>query len=178
MRVVAFAGQKGAGKDTAAAVFVEKGFTNLKFADGLKAMLRAFLAYRGVPDVMIERMLEGDLKEVPSPALGGRTPRFAMQALGDGWGRDMMHPNLWADATADAIDLHPLVVISDLRRANELDVVREKGGEAYLIERAGGGEDAHASEQEFASLRVNARFENSAPTADLFKASIRASFFA
>jgi hypothetical protein len=48
---------------------------------------------QGVPSDTIERMVDGDLKEVATPHLGGATPRRAMQTLGRGWGR-ALSPNL------------------------------------------------------------------------------------
>ena len=45
-------------------------------------MLRKLLACQGADAEMIRRMIDGDLKEAPTPLLEGRTPRHAMQTLG------------------------------------------------------------------------------------------------
>lgn len=59
--IIAFTGQKSSGKDTAA------GFVDgevVKFAGGLKHMLRVALKGAGVPEEIVEEMIEGGLKEV------------------------------------------------------------------------------------------------------------------
>lgn len=62
--VYAFAGKRSSGKSTASQVLIDLGFTDLKFADPLKNMLRSFYSHNGVFDpVEIERRIEGDLKE-------------------------------------------------------------------------------------------------------------------
>ena len=79
--IIGIRGAAGAGKSTAAKHLIERyGFKNGKFSGALKAMLRTFLRYRGVDEETIERMIEGDLKEVPSPHLNGATPRWAMRS--------------------------------------------------------------------------------------------------
>ena len=52
------------------------------FAGPLKAMLRAYCEAVGVGPAMTEAMIEGGLRELPSPYLAGRSPRYAMQHLG------------------------------------------------------------------------------------------------
>lgn len=123
--IIALTGLAGSGKSTAAKHLVEvHGFTLVKFAGPLKAMLRCL----GLGD----REIEGDLKEVPHPVLGGRTPRHAMQTLGTEWGRNLIHSNLWVNvamASADnVLDCGGPVVIDDCRFLNEANAVKERGG--------------------------------------------------
>ena len=67
--VIGITGHKGSGKDTAAEGLAAQGFTHVKLADALKAMLRKLLACQGADAEMIRRMIDGDLKEVPTPLL-------------------------------------------------------------------------------------------------------------
>ena len=61
-------------------------------------MLRKLLACPGADAGMIRRMIDGDLKEAPTPLFEGRTPRHAMQTLGTEWGRDRIGRDLRANA--------------------------------------------------------------------------------
>lgn len=100
----------------------------VKFADALKSMLRTFLHNLGYGTVDIERMMEGDLKEVPLPITGNPTPRHLMQTLGTEWGRACVADNLWVDVTIKKamryIGMGHRVVIDDIRFPNELEAVR------------------------------------------------------
>lgn len=126
--IVGFAGRKGAGKDTAAAMLISEGYRNIKFATPLKDMLRSYLGYRGVSYEIIERMVEGDLKEVPTDKLCGKTPRFFMQRIGTDFGRDMIGDTIWTDALKDHAALFDKVVCTDVRFPNEVATISEMGG--------------------------------------------------
>lgn len=144
IKLIALTGYAGSGKTTAAKHLVEAhGFTLVKFAGPLKAMMRAL----GLGN----REIEGDLKEVPSAILGGKTPRHAMQTLGSEWGRNLIHSNIWVNAAmemaCDVIDHGGRVVIDDLRFGNEVDAVRSHGGIIIRIDRPGiGPVNNHESE--------------------------------
>ena len=70
--IVGLSGLAGAGKSTAARHLVERhGFVRRPFAALLKGMLRYLLHAQGVPAGDVERMVDGDLKEVPTRHLGG-----------------------------------------------------------------------------------------------------------
>jgi hypothetical protein len=130
--LIGLIGKKGSGKDTAAEGLEAYGFQNVKFAGALKAMLRTLLAYQGADEDTIGRMIDGDLKEVPTEYLNGKTPRFAMQTLGTEWGRTLIGPDFWLDtamkkaATGDT-------VITDCRFPNEVDAVKNQGGTVIRI---------------------------------------------
>jgi hypothetical protein len=133
LEIVGIAGRRGAGKDTAAMALNMVGFETAKFAGGLKAMLRAFLRYCGVDEVTIERMIEGDLKEVPSKYLQGQTPRFVMQTLGTDWGRNMIGERLWIDGFDYHIEPKNKVVVTDLRYPNEGAHIKDLGGTTMKV---------------------------------------------
>lgn len=176
MSIIGFTGLKGSGKDTAAAAFVESGAVNLKFADGIKVMLRALLTYRGAEADLIDRMLEADLKEKPTHFLNYRTPRHAMQTLGTEWGRQMMDFEFWVGATMQAAAKHESVVISDVRFENEVCAIAMAGGKVYRVIRPvehPSAVDPHPSEAYIPFLPVNGEIVNDAPSAEAFVAKVR-----
>jgi len=127
-RIIAFTGRAGSGKSTAAAYLETLGYTRTRFAGPLKSMLRALYASIGLAEEDIHRRIEGDLKEVPDPLLGGRSPRHAMQTLGTEWGRDLIAPELWVDLWRARVADGAKYVVEDCRFANEATAVAEAGG--------------------------------------------------
>lgn len=71
----------------------------------------------------------------------GVTSRRLQQTLGTEWGRDSIHPDLWALIARDTVHCHRdagrSVVIDDMRFPNEYDLVLAEGGEARRIVRPG-----------------------------------------
>jgi hypothetical protein len=174
--VIALCGVKGSGKDTAAAPLLAKGFANVKMADGLKIMLRAFLAYRGARADYIDRLIDGDLKETPTPLLNGRTARHAMQTLGD-WGREEMQRDFWLDATMDRLKQVGDAVITDVRYPNEAARVRGLGIPLVRVERPGlKSTDTHSSETQIRDLPVTGVLLNLADSAEAFQAHAEQEF--
>jgi len=136
--ILGFTGYKGSGKDTAAQfdAYVQ----NYKFADPLKEMLRAFLKIRGADTDLIERMIEGDLKEEPSYYFNEQTPRWAMQSLGTEWGRNLIDQDLWMDTMKDRlsrIKKSAVVAVTDIRFLNEVKLIFAMGGKIIRITRPG-----------------------------------------
>jgi hypothetical protein len=145
-RIVGVAGYAKSGKSTVADYLIrDGGFRRLKFADGLKDMLRAM--------GLDEAQIEGDQKETPADILCGKTPRQAMQSLGTEWGRkcmgDDLWVNLWQERVRRWLALHPMnrVVVDDVRFPNELQRVLKMGGTVLRIDRPGvAPTNSHASE--------------------------------
>lgn len=141
--VVAFTGVAGSGKSTAAQLLVDKlGYTRVRFAQGLKDMMRAIGA--------TEEEIEGSLKETPAAWLCGKTPRQAMQALGTAWGRDSIGEDfwlsLWRSSAKAVIEAGGRVVTDDCRFPNEAAAIRKFGGDIFKIEGRGGIAGGHVSE--------------------------------
>lgn len=159
--LLALCGAAGAGKSTIAAeLAAQHGYTVVKFAAPLKAMLRAL----GLTDDEIE----GHLKEQPSELLGGATPRHAMQTLGTEWGRQLIHADLWVGAWARTVQcVHAAggrVVVDDCRFANELATVLKLGGVAVRLARAGAGiAGAHSSENGLDNVELPTVANDAAP---------------
>lgn len=113
------------GKTFSAEYLIHKhGYRLQKFAGPLKGMLDELFRQCGVNSY---RALEGDLKEKPLAALGGKTPRFALQSLGTEWGRNMIDVDLWVRITMRQIEtsshLGIKTVVDDLRLPNEYDAL-------------------------------------------------------
>lgn len=140
MIVIGLKGLIGSGKTTVARHLIENhGFVRGRFAGALKDMLRAYLRYRRCEDATIERMIDGDLKELPSPWLGGKSPRHAMEGLGGLWGRDHMGSNFWIGTETDVLytQAPKRVVFEDVRHANEGEAIDRMGGWVIEIVRPG-----------------------------------------
>ena len=134
--IIGLVGLAGSGKSTAARELVRHyGLEPRKFAAPLKDMMRQFLRGQGATEREVERMIEGDLKEQPTPYLKGSTPRYAMQTLGTDWGRALIHEDLWCDAAARSIT-RP-TVFDDVRFENEAAAIRKAGGAVVCIVRPG-----------------------------------------
>jgi hypothetical protein len=137
--IIGLSGRIGCGKSTVAEhLAAAHGYHRHRMAGPLKAMMRCL----GLED----RHIEGDLKEVPCDVLGGATPRHAMQTIGTEWGRDTIHPDLWARAWTATLPDAGDVVCEDVRFQNEADAIREAGGFVLRIERGIAPGSAHTSE--------------------------------
>jgi hypothetical protein len=172
-QLIAFCGRKGSGKDTAGIILADYGFKLLKFADPLKAMVRAALRTIGIPEDLIERYVEGDLKEVPLEVWEGRSTRYAMQTLGTEWGRGCIGDCLWVNMFKYRAMNCDLVYCTDVRFPNEVAAIQSLGGKTYRIARPGlDTSDQHASEAGIDLLDVDGVIHNDGFVAELH-ASVR-----
>lgn len=151
--LIALTGLIASGKSTIATHLVRhRGFQLVKFAGGLKQMLRALFDYTGEPPDLVEEMLEGLYKEAPTSLLEGKTPRLAMQTLGTEWGRECIGKDFWANITAARIHglltLGTSVVVDDCRYPNEAGVIGRLGGEVWKIHRHDVRTKGHPTEHE------------------------------
>lgn len=160
--VVALTGLAGSGKSTVAEYLNRRyDFTRIRFADPLKAAMRAL--------GLSEAEVEGDLKSKPSPVLCGKTPRHAMQTLGTEWGRVLIDQNFWINLWLRRIDGKPLVVVEDCRFENEFAAVRALGGVTWRVCRPTVGEAmGHVSETEQADQEVDFNLLNNRGIRELY----------
>jgi len=168
--VVALCGEKGHGKDTAAAPFLDCGFQRVAFAGALKAMVRAYLEYRGVEPDMIEMYIEGSLKETPDDLFGGQCCREFMQKLGTEFGRNMIYDNIWVDSFADHCEMYSKVVCTDLRFPNENQQLAEMGAIRMRVvspRKKRNQYSLHSSEQHIADLDVDVEIVNDGTIGEL-----------
>jgi hypothetical protein len=133
--IIGLVGPAGSGKSTLAALLAERaGYERTSFAGPIKHMLRALLEYQSVFPETIERMLYGDLKEIPNSYLSGATPRHAMQTLGTEW-RDLISRDLWLNIWEAQADSR--CVVDDLRFQHEAKQVRAHAGLIVTVRRPG-----------------------------------------
>lgn len=171
-KIVGLCGRKGSGKDTAAKILIDEyGYKLVKFAGPLKSMINALLEAQGVSLQLRERMVEGDLKEVPTGYLGGRTPRYAMQTLGTEWGRDLVDTNFWTQTFVNQINMddNSRYVCTDMRFSNEANLVYSLGGIRIRIKRETTQNEfsSHPSELEIDNLVVDKEIVNSGTIKEL-----------
>lgn len=171
-RAIAITGEKFHGKDTVAkAIIARTGAKLVRFADGLKGMMRAFYAECGLPADEIERRIEGDLKEEACVWLGGRTPRHAMQTLGTEW-RQLIWNRLWVNQQEARVKAHTgTTVTPDMRFLIEEEAVDAVGGLKIRVVNpriASNESSTHASEIEMRAIKVHYTLVNDGTIEDLF----------
>jgi hypothetical protein len=155
--IIGIAGYAGSGKSTVADILVrEHGFERIKFADGLKDMLRAL--------GLSEGWIEGELKEQPCPLFLGHTPRHAMQTLGTEWGRACIGEDFWVKYWTMRVKGRlntsgaSRIVVDDVRYPNELEAVEALSGRLWWISRPGVRPSSYHS-SEHALAQEKGRFE-------------------
>ncbi len=132
-RIIGLCGPAGAGKDLAASMV--PGGHRIAFADPLYQGLAAML---GIPEGVLrdrsgkERTLAGF----------GASPRQLLQTLGTEWGRQMICPDIWLRVAfwrweQAAAAGHGVIVVPDVRFANEARQIRSEGGQVWWIHRPG-----------------------------------------
>lgn len=130
--LIGLIGRKGSGKDTAALTLLSKGYQNVKFAGALKQMARSLLTYQGMDEATVERIIEGDMKEVALDEFGGRSSRYVMQTLGTEWGRNLISDSFWVDIAVNKA-LSRKTVVTDVRFPNEVAAIQDNGGVVFGI---------------------------------------------
>ena len=145
----------GVGKSTVAEYLRDEyGYTIVKFAGPLKAMMRSLLQEAGYSEGSIWSMVDGDGKDQPLPSeMGGKTPRYLMQTLGTEWGRILVSDEVWVEVALEkihrALNSGRNVVVDDMRFANELHALLGEVDQFHslYIRRSGVRVDkGHASE--------------------------------
>jgi len=147
--LIGITGYGGSGKGAASEILAQRGFTRMKFAGPLKAAMRSMLREAGVGDDLIDRMIEGDLKEVGRVELGGASPREFMQWLGTE-ARNEFGEQIWVNMAIRAImeSDSQAIVFDDVRFENEAAAIRGLGGVIVEMHREGVGPvNDHPSER-------------------------------
>lgn len=61
------------------------------------------------------------------------TPRLVLQLLGTEGGRDVIHPNIWVNATLGDLKEDDHIIVTDVRFPNEVEGIKRKGGKVIKI---------------------------------------------
>jgi hypothetical protein len=142
LKIVGLVGFMGSGKGTVADILVsDYGYEKISFADKLKDAVSVVFGWP-------RHLLEGDTDESRAfreqedqtwSDLTGRrlTPRLVLQLIGTEGFRDVIHPDIWIFATFNQISKNPdkKYVIADARFKNEVNYIRNNGGQVYRVKR-------------------------------------------
>ena len=128
------------GKSTLAKALVDMQDLAIKiaFASPFKRIIKDLLVSLGYNNFNAWDRVYGSQKDEIIPELG-KTSRDLQISIGTGWGREMVHPDLWVMLTRTAIinqqstGWNGLIVIDDLRMSNEFNMVHELGGEVWRL---------------------------------------------
>lgn len=141
-KIIGICGLAGAGKDTVGDIIVDNlpNWEKMSFASHLKDVASLLFGFD-------RKMLAGEtpedraIREQPdkfwSEKMGKDfTPRYALQFLGTNLLRNQLHENIWVDCLEKKIlESNKNVVITDVRFPNEIDMIRNIGGEIWRVER-------------------------------------------
>lgn len=138
-KIIGICGLIGHGKDTAAQFLIDEGYERISFAGVLKDACASIFGWD-------REMLEGHTaesrawREQPDLWWGNRlgidnfTPRYALQYLGTNVMREHFHKDIWVAAAERRImATDKNVVISDARFFNELQSIKNLGGELAVV---------------------------------------------
>lgn len=140
MIIALYSSKPQSGKSTVAEYLCDNYmFSEIKFAAPIYDMVRelARYAFVGWDDKVIESYITGENKSTPWPIVNVST-RTLMQTLGTDWARDTIYPAFWTDLVESTISWaknQSNIVLSDLRFANEYDMLRRHDAVLIRVER-------------------------------------------
>lgn len=111
-----------------------------------------------------------EVKQIPHPLLGGKTPREFMQLMGTEFGRQMIWEPIWVESCLGRCSNYDRVVISDVRFENEVKAVKSRGGFIIRVDRPSVRieQSSHASETGFPSEYIDFEIVNDEALSDLY----------
>lgn len=130
---------RGAGKTATAQIIkaLVPDAVIMSFADGVREMADALLAYAEIAPAERLRLVRVDKNE-PISALGGVSARQLLIGIGTTFGRGLS-PDFWSSLLATRIDralfVGKTVVIDDLRFEEEYAAVQKRGGAVWTVEK-------------------------------------------
>lgn len=170
VQVVGLSGYARAGKDTAAAWYVENhGYTRMSFADPIREALARInpsveVVGLGTMGVQSHLRLSENLGTNGWEFLKEHAPeiRGMLQRLGTEVGREMFDPDFWVNYALDNAPDGSKIVFADCRFPNEADAIRRLGGKVIRINRPGvSAVNAHISETALDDYAFDVIMENS-----------------
>lgn len=174
--LIGISGFKGSGKNFVGDYFVERGYTQMAFADSIKDVCSTIFGWdRTLMDgLTIESRI---WRETEDAWWGERlnvknfSPRKAMQLLGTDALRDVFGPSIWINIVEKRMAAHEKVVITDCRFINELSMICDHDGmtikvtrhlpEWYSLYTRGISPPVHRSEWEWLSWTYDEIIDNS-----------------
>lgn len=149
--ILGLCGYPGSGKDAIAAHLVSQhGFTRMAFADPMRAALLALDPWVDVPESTKCRKLSELIEWHGWDYVKREYPdvRTYLQRMGTEAGRDIHGQDCWLKLAAKSIDKASRVVVTDVRFANEVEFLRQRGAKFIRVTRPGVGPvNNHTSEQ-------------------------------
>lgn len=121
----------GHGKTTVAMFMKNTGYEVISFAKPLRSMIYSLLMDHGLSVNDAWEAIH-DRKDEIIPYIGV-SGRYLLRTLGTEWGRDQVRDDLWLLSWSARAKGFPLVVSDDVRFANEANLIRESGGELWLV---------------------------------------------
>ena len=138
-QIIGICGLIGHGKDTAAGFLIEEGFERVSFAGVLKDACANIFGWDRI-------LLEGNTEEgrvwretvdewwATRLKIPNFTPRLALQQVGTDALRTHFHPDIWVAACErQIVSTEKSVVISDCRFFNELQAIKNLGGQTAVV---------------------------------------------
>ncbi len=174
--IIGVGGQKRAGKNTVAEAMAEEyGGSNIReaclesFAAPIKNMLQYLFRNEVSPALFTDDRCKTSLVHITDDfSLSVRT---MLQLVGTDCFRDKIHPDFWVYRAINNIKHNNLEVIifTDLRFKNELDIIKKLGGVTVYVERTDQeeGTDMHASEVAMLEFKDAFDVKIAAPSGDV-----------
>ena len=177
-RLIGFCGAAGAGKDTASFLLSLLGYQKIAFADALKIeaydlILNPTEEYRtrvkeelGINLPLSLDIAEADFEKVDIINRRKVELRRLLQWHGTEF-RRAQDKDYWINKVREKVR-KGLWAVSDVRFQNEVTMIREEGGQVWMIAgRDDGYTPTHASETDWKNTKFDAIFDNAGSVTDL-----------
>lgn len=166
--IIGLSGKARAGKDTVAAILVEKyGFTKLAFADAIKVATYKLDPIVSLSGLRLQHLVDSSgwehAKQFPEV-------RRLLQVMGTEVGREMFDEQIWIEMAMTGVKSDSKIVFSDVRFRNEAEEIKYQGGQVWRITRAiNADNDDHLSETQLDSWLFDQYIPNNGTLEDLEK---------
>jgi hypothetical protein len=177
-RKIGLAGKSGSGKDLIADhISVKYGYRKMAVADAIRTEAGDWLTS------VLKNASKLDLPpnfnlvvEAFRTAVWAKPTSPEMRVFLQFWGiefRRNQNSEYWTNKLAANLDNHEQIVISDIRTPDEVEVVRNAGGEVWFVERPGVGSVGitnHYTEIALEGAKFDRKVQNEGTIQDLFEA--------
>lgn len=180
MKVIGVNGYARTGKDTVAAILIERfGFQRMAFADKLRQAVYELnptvtwdykygLAYGAKSVSTIQAVVDQFGWDGVKKTGWGKASRELLQRMGTEVGRNILGENVWVLAVLNNLESDGKYVFTDCRFPNEAEAVTELCGQVWRIDRPGvGPANDHISEIGLDDWNFDVRINNAGSIEDL-----------